>query len=41
MTHVEFDINWIETLKALGWILLGALIVVLIIAYVFRNFRLF
>jgi hypothetical protein len=37
MTHVEFDINWIEILTTLIWFLLGALIGAACITANFRS----
>lgn len=38
-THVGFDINWTEVWKVVGFIALGALIVIGIIAYYFKDYR--
>ena len=36
-----FTINWTEVLKAIGYIALGICIVLGVIAYLFRNFRIY
>jgi ABC-type nitrate/sulfonate/bicarbonate transport system substrate-binding protein len=38
-THIEFTIQWVEVWKTIGLIVLGAIIVIVILAYLFRNFR--
>lgn len=38
-THVEFTIQWAEVWKTIGLIVLGAVIVIAILLYLFRNFR--
>ena len=38
-THIEFTIQWAEVWKTIGLIVLGAIIVIVILAYLFRNFR--
>lgn len=39
-THIEFTIQWAEVWKTIGLIVLGAFIVIVILLYLFRNFRL-
>ena len=39
VTHVEFTIDWLEVLKAIGYILLGVIIVLIIVYQLFKNFR--
>lgn len=38
-THIEFTIQWAEVWKTIGLIVLGAVIVIAILIYLFRNFR--
>ena len=39
--EITFTINWTEVLKAIGYITLGICIVIGVIAYLFRNFRIY
>ena len=39
--ETTFTINWAEVLKAIGYITLGICIVLGVIAYLFRNFRIY
>lgn len=39
MTHIEFNINWTEVGKAVGYMAAGVLIVLAILMYSFRNWR--
>jgi hypothetical protein len=39
--HIHFTFKWVEVLKDIGFILLGAFIVIGIIVYIFRNFRIY
>lgn len=38
-THIEFTIQWAEVWKTIGLIVLGAVILIAILLYLFRNFR--
>jgi hypothetical protein len=40
-TTIEFTINWIEIAKAIGYVLLGAGIIIAILLYLLRNFRIY
>lgn len=39
--ETTFTIDWMEVLKAIGYVLLGMFLTVCIIAYFFRNFRIY
>ena len=39
--ETTFTIDWMEVLKAIGYIFLGMILVVCIIIYFFRNFRIY
>ena len=39
--ETTFTIDWIEVLKAIGYVFLGIFLVVCSIAYFFRNFRIY
>jgi len=40
-THIEFTIYWNEILKFIGYGVFWTLIIIGIILYIFRNFRLY
>lgn len=41
MTEVAFTINWMEVLKIVGSFILGVVVVILLIMWWFRDFRLY
>lgn len=41
MTHVEFDINLSEIWKAIGYMLGGIFLTIIILLFLFRNFRIY
>lgn len=40
-THIGFTIQWAEVWKTIGLIVLGGIIVIAILLYLFRNFRVY
>ncbi len=40
-THIEFTIQWAEVWETIGLIVLGAVIVIAILLYLFKDFRLY
>lgn len=41
ITHIEFTIQWSEVWKTIGLIALGAAVVVVIVIWMIKDFRLF
>jgi len=40
-TNINFTIDWSDVLETLGLVLLGGLIVIIILMWLFRNFRIY